>query len=1705
MAGEKGLKGNRYTLSSAIDPQSQKWEYTVAKFPPVTATNAAGLTKCVSFISNPSRQEAVLRLEAVPQNRITKSDPLDRFMFLSFSDFRLVRPSQTDPSKMEQVPARETADYISRILKSGIRFNGVHYNFYGHSNSQLKTRSCVLFADTRAAIHRKIESLGDFSKMTTVGKKAKRIGLLFSSAEMGVELAPERCEDIPDVEANDYVFTDGCGLISTHLARLLVESVHIAFRNHKYIPSVFQIRYRGYKGVLSLDPSMGTQCLAKFRSSMKKFRGGDDLTLSVVDYSKPYTFGYLNDEVVLLLHALGVPDEVFLRKQAEHLSFLESATRLDVRMCFRFLSYCNRLDLAERLLISGVETVEKEVRKLVGQEYERMLTKRNEQRCRILIPQSRLLFGVCDPKGLLKEGECAVRVTMDGDGQAQTIVGTQVLVTRNPCLHPGDLQKFKAVFYPELSHLVDCVVFPTQGKRPSADLMSGGDLDGDKFFVCWDKDLIPAVVSRPAEYPGPKAPVALKPITEDDRIDYFAQYSNMSLGRVKNLFLAWARLHGPLSPQCQQLNRLFSLCVDGDRIKVPQDLQDPPKGPVPSPGLIVDRLHEQASAFIQRSLPSPSMYHGYSSDAVELISSRDELAISEFELVTLTYNWCLQQKVEMMQFLPFFDLNKLTDEQKAWVLSRVPPTLESAGLVMNSLNQSNLLQSQELRRFGLDNPGLHWKCVYDSSIDRLGTFFNSASRTLELFHKKLIILRIDERLSVAIFIPQKIEKSTEFQVDGLVRVFSFPHSKESSNAARRVIPTKVNYRLYCDDNIFQLYENRRAQTWIFLTRGALDDSTYRNVKDRGDRRRVKQASIDTGTNYECRASIDLGRMGRDIQRHMGRINRAGIEGAEIYVISNRDTSSLRQLDLWLELVDTQDVIPLFQQTPREYTVPHLNGVDWTSEPTFIVDIARDGKLASMGKLTKAEELWVLFRWLARFDQRVRLLQIYNWLSTPDHYGQVNIDVLEVAQVMLRFLCECPFLTGPYFRSDIWLSHKESLSEECSTTLPSLLKELILSSELMESFVKEPFMTALDCMTEMTFQLFGELVETISLSVHSADLAMELLFELQARAHHLLSGTTRAVERFTKSLLGIALDHIGEAISDAKVQNALVDVTRVPGKGDGTFIECRLRIDQQTAVLRVGDHVQLVAASPPSNATLDRRYSMDVLVEGSERGKAKMRCIHHPPPFLEECSWKIKKCGSFVTSKTMLDAVVELYREREICSILYQPMTETGPTTGLPTLKLSAGSRTPDDTSLNESQLAAVSAALSHPLCLLWGPPGTGKTRTIVAILIQLLLSDHTGRVLVTAPTHNAVDNVLRKFIELHGIDRTQTAPLRVSTDVAKVSEDLRPYTCDAMMGKDINEHFDARKKAAKRIKEARLIFTTCIGAGLGLLRGESFDTVLVDEASQQTEPASLVPLTKGCKHAVLVGDHVQLRATVQMQSLVADFDVSLFESLYAAPDAPGLAKVMIDVQYRMHKQICAFSSKEFYQGRLETAVRDDARPLPKSAFAWPTTLQTTGQPARMVLIPCAAPEDIGQKSKSNRGQALLCREVCSQLLSFSPGSTPAASMTVAVLTPYSRQRELLKQMLPKSDMLEISSIDGYQGREADVVVFVTTRCNVHGQLGFLSDMRRLNVTMTRAKAGVVIIGHKETLCGGAESDMPSKQTWGRLLASCQEMTIETQK
>jgi superfamily I DNA and/or RNA helicase len=307
-----------------------------------------------------------------------------------------------------------------------------------------------------------------------------------------------------------------------------------------------------------------------------------------------------------------------------------------------------------------------------------------------------------------------------------------------------------------------------------------------------------------------------------------------------------------------------------------------------------------------------------------------------------------------------------------------------------------------------------------------------------------------------------------------------------------------------------------------------------------------------------------------------------------------------------------------------------------------------------------------------------------------------------------------------------------------------------------------------------------------------------------------------------------------------------------------------------------------------------------------------------------------------------------------------------------------------------------------------------------------------------------------------------------------------------MLGKDLSANFSGYRKALKRVKEARLIFTTCAGSGLGLLRTENFDIVIIDEASQLTEPATLIPLVKGCSRAVLVGDHVQLRATVQKNAILTGFDVSLFERHYNLPERKGVAKVMLDTQYRMHRSICDFSSEEFYESRLKTAVADIERPIPPSQLPWP-------QDTRLVFIECASPEDIGKQSKANPGQVDLCKLVI-RLLSTtsSPEQNRSCPSTIAILTPYTRQKELLQSSIPN---IEISSIDGFQGREENIIVFVTVRSNVHGELGFLTDMRRLNVVMTRAKTGVVIIGNKSTLTMGMDGEK-SKEVWRRLIGRC---------
>jgi len=308
--------------------------------------------------------------------------------------------------------------------------------------------------------------------------------LLFSTASLDFTLDPQRKLDIPDITVGENVFSDGSGLMAKSLAIQVAKRKGIKFRNKRYTPTVFQIRYSrhiihhfqdfngaiqrylGYKGVLMLHPELDQEKkhLVHFRKSMKKFNTTTTNTFSVVDYSTPYAFGRLNNDIIVLLSSLGVTNEKLLAKQEEYFKWIEDAATNHLR-AIDFLSCLGKYEEAERVLLGGLDDpkVLEKVQNAQKSEIAKFRKGESEKiRSRMMIHKSRLLYGVCDPYGVLKEGQVHVRITTENG--AATLINTSVLVVRNPCLHPGLFLKDPRLAFSNL--LFDRWLFETSGGTP---------------------------------------------------------------------------------------------------------------------------------------------------------------------------------------------------------------------------------------------------------------------------------------------------------------------------------------------------------------------------------------------------------------------------------------------------------------------------------------------------------------------------------------------------------------------------------------------------------------------------------------------------------------------------------------------------------------------------------------------------------------------------------------------------------------------------------------------------------------------------------------------------------------------------------------------------------------------------------------------------------------------------------------------------------------------------------------------------------------------------------------------------------------------------------------------------------------------------------------------------------------------------------------
>jgi regulator of nonsense transcripts 1 len=426
--------------------------------------------------------------------------------------------------------------------------------------------------------------------------------------------------------------------------------------------------------------------------------------------------------------------------------------------------------------------------------------------------------------------------------------------------------------------------------------------------------------------------------------------------------------------------------------------------------------------------------------------------------------------------------------------------------------------------------------------------------------------------------------------------------------------------------------------------------------------------------------------------------------------------------------------------------------------------------------------------------------------------------------------------------------------------------------------------------------------------------------------------------------------------------------------------------------------------------------------------------------------------------------------------------------------------------LNHSQVSAVRAVLQRPLSLIQGPPGTGKTVTSATIVYHLA-RQNVGQVLVCAPSNVAVDQLAEKihrsglkvvricaksrestpspveFLSLHAIVRNLEGP---------AWNELRKYQLlkdelGDLTAADARRFRQLRSMAEREVLQAAdIICTTCVGAGDPRLANFRFRQLLIDESTQAMEAECFIPIVLGVKQLVLVGDHCQLGPVVMCKKAAkAGLTQSLFERLVLL----GVRPIRLQVQYRMHPSLSEFPSNMFYEGTLQNGVSGVERILPGVDFPWPNTSRP------MFFLMCSGNEEMGTSGSSflNRTESAAVEKIVTTMLRN--GCVPDQ---IGVITPYEGQRAHIVLHMQRNGALrselyhdiEVASVDSFQGREKDFIIVSCVRSNEQQGIGFLRDPRRLNVALTRARYGVIIVGNAKLLS--------RNPLWNALLTHFQE-------
>lgn len=418
--------------------------------------------------------------------------------------------------------------------------------------------------------------------------------------------------------------------------------------------------------------------------------------------------------------------------------------------------------------------------------------------------------------------------------------------------------------------------------------------------------------------------------------------------------------------------------------------------------------------------------------------------------------------------------------------------------------------------------------------------------------------------------------------------------------------------------------------------------------------------------------------------------------------------------------------------------------------------------------------------------------------------------------------------------------------------------------------------------------------------------------------------------------------------------------------------------------------------------------------------------------------------------------------------------------------------------LNASQEKAVNEVLwAKDVAVVHGPPGTGKTTTLVEAIFETLRRE--SQVLVCAQSNMAVDWISEKLVD-RGINVLRIGnPTRVNDKMLSFTYERRfeahpDYPQLWSIHKAIRElrqqrkHADSWHQKMDRLKsratelelrirsslfgEARVIASTLTGAANRVLEGEKYSTLFIDEAAQALEAACWIAIRKAGR-VILAGDHCQLPPTVKsIMALKGGLGKTLMERIVEnKPETVTLLKM----QYRMNEQIMKFSSEWFYHGMVESAPTVSHRGILDydTPMMWIDTAECDGKE-----------EFVGENfGRINRAEAELTLQTLQQYLEkIGKQRILEESIDVGIISPYRAQVQLLRKELRKREffrpyrhLLTVNTVDGFQGQERDIILISLVRSNDGGDIGFLRDLRRMNVAITRARMKLIILGSSETM------------------------------